>query len=91
MPLLEELPLEEKVKRGNALLKTRIRDAEDSLAQLIHDEDQVVAAAAVQLVEQRGLWTLADDLEYALEHRDVRDWYVFEAASWALAAEEHDA
>jgi CRP-like cAMP-binding protein len=86
MPLLEELPLEEKVKRGNALLKTRIRDAEDSLAQLIHDEDQVVAAAAVQLVEQRGLWTLADDLEYALEHRDVRDWYVFEAASWALAA-----
>ena len=86
MPLVEELPIEEKVKRGNALLKTRIRDAEDSLAQLIHDEDQVVAAAAVQLVEQRGLWTLADDLEYALEHRDVKDWYVFEAASWALAA-----
>ena len=86
MPLIEELPAEEKVKRGNALLKTRIRDAEDSLAQLIHDEDQVVAAAAVQLVEQRGLWSLADDLEYALEHRDVRDWYVFEAASWALAA-----
>ncbi len=86
MPLIEELPPEEKVKRGNALLKTRIRDAEDSLAQLIHDEDQVVAAAAVQLVEQRGLWSLTDDLEYALEHRDVKDWYVFEAASWALAA-----
>jgi ATP:ADP antiporter, AAA family len=86
MPLVEELPMEEKVKKGNALLKTRIRDAEDSLAQLIHDEDQVVAAAAVQLVEQRGIWTLADDLEYALEHRDVKDWYVFEAASWALAA-----
>ncbi len=86
MPMIEELPPEEKVKRGNALLKTRIRDAEDSLAQLIHDEDQVVAAAAVQLVEQRGLWSLTDDLEYALEHRDVKDWYVFEAASWALAA-----
>ena len=25
-------------------------------------------------------------VEHALAHRDVRDWYVFEAASWALAA-----
>ena len=87
MPVLEDLPIEEKVQRGNVLLKTRVRDAEDSLAQLVHDEDQIVAAAAIQFVEQRGLWTLADDLEYALEHRDVRDWYVFEAASWALAAQ----
>jgi CRP-like cAMP-binding protein len=86
MPVIEDLPIEEKVKRGNSLLKTRVRDAEDSLAQLIHDDDQVVAAAAVHMVEQRGLWALADDLEYALEHRDVKDWFVFEAASWALAA-----
>jgi AAA family ATP:ADP antiporter len=86
MPVIEDLPIEEKVKRGNALLKTRVRDAEDSLAQLVHDEDQVVAAAAIHMVEQRSLWTLADDLEYALEHRDVKDWFVFEAASWALAA-----
>jgi CRP-like cAMP-binding protein len=86
MPVLEDLPIEEKVRRGNLLLKTRIRDAEDSLAQLVHDEDEVVAAAAMHFVEQRGLWTnLADDLEYALAHRDPRDWYVFEAASWALA------
>ena len=33
------------------------------------------------------MWTLADDLEHALAHRDPRDWYVFEAASWALAAQ----
>ena len=33
------------------------------------------------------MWTLAGDLEYALEHRDAKDWYVFEAASWALAAQ----
>ena len=58
--------------RGNVLLKTRVRDAEDSLAQLVHDEDQIVAAAAIQFVEQRGLWNLADDLEYALEHRDAQ-------------------
>ena len=40
MPVLEDLPIEEKVRRGNLLLKTRVRDAEDSLAQLVHDEDQ---------------------------------------------------
>ena len=33
------------------------------------------------------MWTLADDLEHALAHRDPRDWYVFEAASWTLAAQ----
>ena len=31
------------------------------------------------------MWALADDIEHVLAHRDVRDWYVFEAASWALA------
>ena len=88
MPVLEDLPIEEKVRRGNLLLKTRVRDAEDSLAQLVHDEDQIVAAAAMHFVEQRGLWAnLADDLEYALEHRDAKDWYVFEAASWTLAGQ----
>jgi AAA family ATP:ADP antiporter len=86
MPVLEDLPIEEKVRRGNLLLKTRVRDQEDSLAQLVHDEDQIVAASAMLFVEQRGLWNaLADDLEYELEHRDPKDWYVFEAASWALA------
>ncbi len=86
LPVLEEMPLDEKVRRGNLTLKSRVRDAEDSLAQLIHDEDQVIAATAVHFVQSRGLWTLADDLEYALAHRDPHDWYVFEAASWALAA-----
>ena len=86
MPVLEDLPIEEKVRRGNVLLKTRVRDAEESLVQLVHDDDQIVAASAIQFVEQKGLWNLADDLEYALEHRDARDWYVFESASWALAA-----
>jgi CRP-like cAMP-binding protein len=32
------------------------------------------------------MWSLADDLEHVLAHRDARDWTVFEAASWALAA-----
>jgi len=42
--------------------------------------------AAVLLIEERGLWALAGDLEHVLAHRDVRHWHVFEAASWALAA-----
>lgn len=86
MLLVDEMPAAERIRRGNVLFKTRVRDVDDTIAQLVHDEDQVLAAAAIHLVEQRGLWTFADDLEHVLAHRDVRDWYVFEAASWALAA-----
>jgi ATP:ADP antiporter, AAA family len=85
MPILEELPQEEKVRRGNVLLKTRPRDLDETMLQLINDEDQVVAAAAIDAVRHHKLWTLADDVEHVLAYRDPRDWYVFEAASWALA------
>ena len=87
MMLIEDMPAAERVRRGNSIFKTRVRDVEDTVAQLVHDDDQIIAAAAIQLVEQRQMWTLADDLEHALAHRDARDWYVFEAASWALAAQ----
>jgi ATP:ADP antiporter, AAA family len=85
MPVIEEMPLDEKVRRGNVLLKTRPRDVEETLLQLINDDDQVIAAAAIDAVRQQKMWTLGDDIEHVLAHRDVRDWYVFEAASWALA------
>ena len=87
MLLVEEMPADERIRKGNVLFKTRGRDVEDTLAQLVHDDDQVIAASAIQLVEKRGLWSLADDLEHALAHRDPSDWYVFESASWALAAQ----
>jgi CRP-like cAMP-binding protein len=45
----------------------------------------VVSAAAVDLVGRLELRSLADDLEHVLAHRDVKDWHVFEAASWTLA------
>jgi HEAT repeat protein/CRP-like cAMP-binding protein len=86
MPLIEEAPLEERALRANALLRTRVRDVEDTLAQLVHDEDPAVSAAAILLVERRELWALADDLEHVLAHRDAADLWPFEAASWALAA-----
>jgi AAA family ATP:ADP antiporter len=87
MLLVDEMPSDERVRKGNALYKTRPRDIEDTLAQLIHDENQVISAAAIAVVEERRLWSLSADLEHVLAHRDPRDWYCFEAASWALAAE----
>jgi AAA family ATP:ADP antiporter len=86
MLLVDDMPAEERVRKGNVIYRTRARDVEDTVAQLLHDEDQSIASAAVLLVEERGLWSLADDLEHVLAHRDVRDQDVFEAASWALAA-----
>jgi ATP/ADP translocase/CRP-like cAMP-binding protein len=91
MLLIEEMPTEERMRKGNVMYRTRTRDVEDTVAQLLHDEDQSIAAAAILLVEGKGLWTLADDLEHVLAHRDVRDQDVFEAASWALAANRVDA
>jgi AAA family ATP:ADP antiporter len=86
IPIIDDSPMEEKVRWANLVIKSRPRDLEDTLAQLIHDDDPVVAAAAIQLVERRGMWSLADDLDYALNHRPDRDSHVTEAASWALAA-----
>jgi AAA family ATP:ADP antiporter len=85
MLLIEEMPEEERIRKGNVIYRTRTRDVEDTIAQLLHDEDQSIASAAILLVEEKGLWSLAADLEHVLAHRDVRDQHVFEAASWALA------
>lgn len=84
--LVEDMPADERIRKGNVIYRTRTRDVEDTIAQLLHDEDQSIASAAILLVEERGMWSLANDLEHVLAHRDVRDQHVFEAASWALAA-----
>jgi CRP-like cAMP-binding protein len=68
------------------VLKTRPRNVEETLLQLINDDDPVVAAAAIDLVREKEIWSLTDDVEFVLAHRDVTDWYVFEAASWTLAS-----
>ncbi len=86
MLLAEDMPTDVRVRKGNAMFRTRQRDVEDTLAQLVHDDSQEVAATAIQLVEAKQLWALAGDLEHVLEHRPARDQWVFEAASWALAA-----
>lgn len=86
MPLIDDLPIDERVRLANVALATRPRDVQETLLQLINDEDQILAAAAIDLVEEQKLWDLADDVEFVLAHRDAKDWYVFESASWALAA-----
>jgi CRP-like cAMP-binding protein len=87
MPILDDTPLSDKVRHANLVLKSRPRDLEDTLAQLIHDDDPVIAASAIHFVGQRGMWSLADDLEYVLEHW-AGDRSVTEAASWALATRQ---
>ena len=46
--------MEERIRKGNVIYRTRLRDVEDTVAQLLHDEDQSIASAAVLLVEERG-------------------------------------
>ena len=69
--LVEDMPADERIRKGNVLYRTRTRDVDDTVAQLLHDEDQSIASAAILLVEERGMWALADDLEHVLAHRDV--------------------
>lgn len=85
MPILDDTPLSDKVRYANLVLKSRPRDLEDTLAQLVHEDDPVIAAAAIHFVGQRQLWSLNDDLEYVATHRSPDERVVIEAASWALS------
>jgi hypothetical protein len=86
LPIIDEMPLADRVRKGTVLLKNRVRGVEETLERLIYDDDPVVAAAAIDLVRERKVWSLAPDLEQVLEFRDARDFVVFESASLALAA-----
>jgi CRP-like cAMP-binding protein len=85
MPILEDMSLEDRVRKGNVLLKTRVRDVEETLLQLINDDDEGVSAAAIDVAGRHRITSLVPDIEHVLAHRDVNDWHVFEAASWTLA------
>jgi CRP-like cAMP-binding protein len=86
MPIVEDMPPDERVRRANVLLRTRPRDVEETLLHLINNEDQIISASAIHFVQQLKVRSLVDDIEHVLAHRNARDWYVFEAASWALAS-----
>ena len=85
LPLIDDTPMAEKIRHANQALSTRPRGVDDTLAQLIHDDDQVVAAAAVQFVADQRLWSLTDDLTFAAARTTRDQRWVAEAASWTLA------
>ena len=86
LPVLEPLPVDEKIRHVRTVLKTAPRDAEETLAELFDDDDPVLAAAAIHLAGERSVWTLRDRIEQVLAARDSADAHVVEAASWTLAA-----
>ena len=83
MPILDDTPLTEKVSYANGVLRSRPRDLEDTLAQLIHDDDQVIAASAIHFTARRQIASLKDDIDYVASHRSEEDAFVREAAMWA--------
>jgi AAA family ATP:ADP antiporter len=83
MPMLDETPLSEKVRFANSVLRSRPRDLDDSLAQLIHDDDAVIAASAVHFVGRHEIMSLDDDLEYVAAHGSSEDGFLLEAVAWA--------
>ena len=84
MPILDEMPLVDRVRHANSVLKTRPRDLDETLAQLIHDDDPVVAASAIEMVVREEIETLDGDLEFVMT-RGTAAGLVIDAANWALA------
>lgn len=82
IPIFDDTPVEEKVRKGHVVLKMEARSAEQSLALLIRDEDPVVVASAIHLVGDRKISVLTLDVEYAPTHRN--EPHIIDAASWAL-------
>jgi ATP/ADP translocase/CRP-like cAMP-binding protein/HEAT repeat protein len=90
LPILEETSDAGKLRHAYVALQTRPRDLEDALARLLHDDDPVLAAAAVHFIVQRRRWALTGDLEYVLGHRSVDGHVAVEAAAWALRIRRAD-
>lgn len=83
MPILDDAAMDEKVRHANSVLRSRPRDLVDTLAQLIHEDDRVVAASAIHFVDERGLRSsLDDDLEYVATRR-ADDACLAGAVDWA--------
>jgi len=84
LPILDTTPMAEKVRHANSMLKSRPRDVPDTVAQLVHEDDPVVASSAVHFVVANELVeTMRSDLEFISSHRR-EERLVGEAAGWAL-------
>ena len=85
MPIIDDVPLAERVRSANDVLRSRARDLDDTLAQLVHEPDPVVAASAIAFARKHDLWSVTDDLNFLLA-RPATDRTVRDAAAWALAS-----
>ena len=85
MPLIDETPMSARIGHANLVLRTRPRDLDDTLAQLVHDADPVIAATAIHFVATHVPGALTDDLEWLDLHRSSTAPRVSDTASWALA------
>ena len=90
LPLIDESPPEVKVDHANHVLGTRPRNLEDTMAQLVHDDNPVVASSAVHYVAGREplLPQLIDDIEWVSRHRAATHPRVSAAADWVLATRD---
>ena len=84
IPVLEHLPVEERIKRGDALIRSRPRGVDATLRALLADPDPVVAAAAVHLADVQGIRILDREVDRLAADRDA-DRIVVEAAAWFRA------
>jgi ATP:ADP antiporter, AAA family len=79
MPVLEEPAAGENLKGSQ-------ENTEESVRRLIHDADPILSTSAMLFAWQIKLGNLNADLEQILASTEVREWIVFEAASWVSAA-----
>ena len=87
LPFIDETPLADKVYQANVLLGTTPRDLDDTLAQLIHEGNPVIAASAIHFVAHHmpGRESLVDDLQWVSRHPAASDPHVSGTATWALS------
>ena len=52
LPLLEDMPLQEKLRRTDGFIQARPQTVQEMLAQLIDDPDQVIASAAIHTLNK---------------------------------------
>ena len=85
MPVIEDLPLEEKVRRGNVAPQDAPARPRGNAAAADQRRRPGDRRRRDRRRARTGAVGLGDDVEHVLAYRDAQDWYVFEAASWALA------
>ena len=90
MPVLEDLPDDEKARRARELADIDATTPDAALLALSGDDDPVLAATAIDAVRQTGRWHLLDALPQGAQ-RVRRPPCVEQALAWAEAARHGEA